>query len=299
MDASTSIRDIGTGVDCTLLDRISASARSQLPLPRILLVTAHPDDEVIAVGARLERFRDSRMICVTDGSPRDGVDARAKGFRSLQDYAAARRAELEAAICQAGLDPDRILRRIDLGPGATPIADQESVWRLAELTLALTAELRSFRPEAILTHPYEGGHPDHDACAFAAHAAARLVGASCGIIEAPFYHAGGTGMETGRFLPGGPAEVIRTLSVEERIKKRKRLACFVSQIDTLRPFGVEDERFRWTPAYDFTQPPHPGKLFYENFSWGVTGAHFRAQAASALQQLKIENPDSLSGCKDA
>jgi hypothetical protein len=59
-----------------------APASSTLPLPRALVVFAHPDDEVIALGARLERFRESRFICVTDGAPRDGADAHA---RSLSD----------------------------------------------------------------------------------------------------------------------------------------------------------------------------------------------------------------------
>jgi LmbE family N-acetylglucosaminyl deacetylase len=275
-----------------LMDRMSASSNSDLPLPRALLVFAHPDDEVIAVGARLERFRNSRLICVTDGSPRDGLDARARGFASLQDYAAARRAELESALRLAGLVPQQFVRTLDLGASSPPISDQEAAWRLAEVALGLAAELRSFQPEAILTHPYEGGHPDHDACAFAAHAAVQLAGASCAIVEAPFYHAAESGIETGRFLPAQCEEVIRPLSAEEKRKKKERLACFRSQAETLRPFGLEEERYRLAPSYDFTRPPHPGVLFYENFPWGTTGAQFRQRAAAVLAELQIERPPS-------
>lgn len=256
---------------------------SELPLPRALLVFAHPDDEVIAVGARLERFCQSRFIVVTDGAPRDGMDAREKGFTSLADYAAARRTELEHALQHAHLDPGQVLRGLDCH-----IADQQASRRLVELTAALAQELRSFHPDVVLTHPYEGGHPDHDACAFAVQAAIRLAKSESPIAEAAFYHAGPTGIETGRFLPGGSAAWIHRLSVDEKRKKRARLDCFESQRETLRPFGIEDERFRLAPEYDFTRPPHAGRIYYEHFSWGLSGARFRDFAASATRHLGLD-----------
>lgn len=269
------------------LNRISAPATSALPLPRALLVLAHPDDEVIAVGARLERFRESRLICVTDGAPRNGLDARAKGFASAADYAQARRAELEFALRLAGLDPERFVGNLQLGSPPRQLADQRAAWHLFELTLALVRELRKFQPEAVLTHPYEGGHPDHDACAFAVHTAIRLLKTPTVIVEAPFYHAGTGGIETGRFLCDRGA-VIRGLSPDEIRNKRDRLACFVSQAETLRPFGIEEERFRLAPDYDFTVAPHAPPLFYENFSWGLSSKQFCGLATSALTQLQIE-----------
>lgn len=271
-----------------LLDRISAPATSTLPLPRALLVLAHPDDETIAVGARLERFCESRLICVTNGAPRDRLDARANGFSSIDDYSTARRLELEAVLSHAGLRPERFLRRLNVGTGARPIADQEAAWRLDELTRAVAAELENFRPQVVLTHPYEGGHPDHDACAFAVHAAIQLVGRLCHIVEAPFYHAGKAGIETGKFLPSGSRAVIRPLSTTEKKKKQERLACFVTQVETLRQFATDEEQYRIAPDYDFTQPPHSGTLYYENFPWGMTGAKFRELVAATLKALHID-----------
>jgi LmbE family N-acetylglucosaminyl deacetylase len=272
------------------LKRLLAPASSTLPLPRALVVFAHPDDEVIAVGARLERFRESRFICVTDGAPRDGADAHAKGFESPAEYARARHRELENALRHAGLDPGQVLRPLNCH-----VADQQAAWRLVELTLALVAELQEFQPQVVLTHPYEGGHPDHDACAFAVHAAIQLNAAECSLVEAAFYHAGPNGIETGRFLPGGSAAWIYPLSAIEKKNKRERLDCFTSQRETLRPFGIEDERFRLAPEYDFTRPPHPGRLFYENFDWKITGAQYREFAASALNHLHVNSPNAGPG----
>jgi N-acetylglucosamine malate deacetylase 2 len=55
--------------------------------------------------------------------------------------------------------------------------------------------LEQHRPEVIVTHSYEGGHPDHDACAFAVHHALELTRAQPVpvIVEASFYHIGPQG----------------------------------------------------------------------------------------------------------
>ncbi len=267
------------------LARIAAPAGSALPLPRALLVFAHPDDEVLAVGARLERFSASRLLCVTDGAPRDGEDARAQGFPSLDAYRAARRAELEAALALAGLPPSCAATLGDGNSAAIP--DKEAALHLVSLAHALLREIETFQPEAVLTHPYEGGHPDHDSCAFAVHAAVRLSALPPAIAEAPFYHAGPDGMETGRFLPAPSETVVRELSPEESERKRARLACFGSQASILANFQTERELYRLAPRYDFTRPPHPGALLYEGWGWPITGERFRALASEALRELGL------------
>ena len=258
------------------------------------MVLAHPDDEVLALGARLERLAHSTLMTLTDGAPPDGADARHHGFTSLEAYRAARQTELHAALADAGLPP-RVVATL---PAPLPVPDQAAALHLAALTRAVAAAIGRLAPEAILTHPYEGGHPDHDACAFATHTAVRLhqklrVAGQPGaagpvLIEAPFYHAGEDGfMRTGAFLAGSvpTPTVIRALSPAEQDRKRARLACFRSQAETLAQFGTERELFRIAPVYDFTQPPHLGELLYERFGWGMTGTRFRALAAATLAEL--------------
>ena len=55
----------------------------------------------------------------------------------------------------------------------------------------------------------------------------------------------------------------------------------------LAPFPIGEEAFRTAPAYDFTRPPHPGRLHYENYPWGMDGARFRDLAAQALRELGL------------
>ena len=270
----------------------AAPVGSPLPQPRLLLVFAHPDDEVLAFGARLERLAASRLLTVTDGTPRDGADARHHGFSSLDAYREARREELRCALHDAGLT-EAILAPL-ASRSTFPVADQTAAHHLRDLTELVADQITAFKPDAVFTHPYEGGHPDHDACAFAVHTAVRLLsrssqhaGETPPICETPFYHAGANGsMQTGAFLPHprALAELVCPLSPGERISKERRLLCFRSQAETLSQFACEQERFRMAPQYDFSNPPHGGQLFYEQFPWGMTGARFVSLAEQAFRE---------------
>lgn len=282
-------RETGSGDSTTdtLLYRIAAPAGSPLPLPRLLVVLAHSDDEVLAMGGRLERLKMSRVLTVTDGAPANGDDAQHHGFATLAAYRAARVNELLAALADAGLGSET-------APAfAWAVPDQAASFHLTKLANALAEEIELFTPEAILTHPYEGGHPDHDACAFAVHAAVQIAGRRNAerrfvpVFEAPSYHADGRGgMATGEFLGTDQTKSLAYgLTSEEQARKRRRLAAFVSQAETLAQFRVDREMFREAPAYNFLEPPHPGQLFYEQFPWGMTGERFCQLARKALQQI--------------
>lgn len=266
------------------LPRLASLGQPGAVAPRLLVLLAHPDDEVLALGGRLEHLGGSRFLCITDGVPQDGADMRAHGFSTPAAYHAARRAELFAALALAGL-PASCAGELRLAEGAT-VSDQQAAHHLPRLARAIADEIRSFQPDAILTHPYEGGHPDHDACAFAVWAGHRLAGGGVPILEAPFYHAGPSGMETGCFL--GEPGVARPLSPEQQENKRLRLACFASQGETLAQFSVTQERYRLAPPREFTRRPHPGRLFYENFRWGMDGDSFCKLADIALRTLGLE-----------
>ena len=85
----------------------------------------------------------------------------------------------------------------------------------------------------------------------------------------------------------GSPEVVRILDREERARKLRMLACYRSQQEVLREFGTEEERFRRAPAYDFGLPPHPGRLYYEQFPWGMTSGRWLALAQAAQEQLGL------------
>jgi LmbE family N-acetylglucosaminyl deacetylase len=237
----------------------------------VALVVAHPDDETLFAGPALSRLTDLRLILVTDGAPEDMGDAHRLGFATCEAYAAARRDELDAALAALGATPD--LRRYDM-------PDQQAVHRLRELTDRLAADLAG--TAVVLTHPYEGGHPDHDAVACAvARAVERLGPDAPAIVEFACYASFDGERVFWRFVDhvDRPAQA-RALSATDGARVEAALAAHASQrsvFGTLRP---DAERWRAAPAYDFTAPAPGETCLYDGFGWTLTSAKWRALAAA-------------------
>ena len=248
---------------------------------RVVVVAAHPDDETIGLGAQLRRLDDALLVHVTDGAPRDGHDATAYGFATLADYEAARRRELAAALTKGGADH---LRTLSLG-----IVDQEAMHHLPSLARQLRERFLQERPQAVVTHAYEGGHPDHDAAAFAVHAACRLIAEPPAILEMALYHRREGRLVSGEFLPSTAQEprTVIELNEEEIERKQRMIDCFTTQRWLLMQLDCAVERLRIPPGYNFRTAPHPGELHYETLGWGITGPDWRRKAAAALAELGL------------
>jgi len=266
--------------------RATAPEDDPKPMPPALLFFAHPDDETIALGGRLGRFGGAHLVHVTDGVPHNENLPKAHGLNSFAEYVNARQVELRHVLEIAGVAG---MSRECLG-----VPDQEASLQLTWLTRRLLLLLHIHHPDVIFTHPYEGGHPDHDACAFAAHHAVELKRfhrePAPLIVEAPFYHASHDGMETGVFLPAGreTPQLRYPLSPREQARKRALLNAFATQHETLRCFPVDEERYRIAPAYEFRRPPHPGGVFYDHHRWGISSHAFCELAWEAGDALEEE-----------
>ncbi len=248
---------------------------------RVMLVVAHPDDETLGAGAALADCARVTLVHVTDGAPSRAM-ARRRGFATRSAYAAARMQELRRAIAHVPVVTDFIT----LG-----LRDQTAAVHMDTITAMLETLLPQVRPDVLLTHPFEGGHPDHDATAVAVHRARRRSDVSIPIFEFAGYH-NAHGIETfGCFIPRDDAVPTRfRFTSESHTRKATMLAEFASQQAVVASFPLDCEPFRLAPAYDFTVRPHDGVLFYERHRFGMTWPRWvrlvrRTETASTLRSI--------------
>ncbi len=124
-------------------------------MPRILCVTAHPDDEAAAFGGTLrlyhERGAEIYLICLTPGQ----AATHRGSAKTDHELATIRRKELAASCEILGIDRWIVL---DYADGQLHRVD------LQKVVGDLVRHMREFRPHIVLTFGPEGavtGHTDH------------------------------------------------------------------------------------------------------------------------------------------
>ena len=251
-------------------------ARHETIPERVVVVVAHPDDEVLAAGSRMDRMRDLTVIHITDGSPRDMEDARREGL-SREDYAALRRREVAAAMDALGADPELLCYWHP---------DKESILHGPAILDQLTEDLRG--AAHVITHAYEHGHPDHDTAALCVALALdrlREGGEAPEVYEFPIYALENGEPVFGRFSPDATApETVLPLTDEDRARRNAALSAYGTQRGVLGFAGNWEERLRSAPAYDFRLPAPQEVAWYDRHGWVMTLALWRQYADALLDR---------------
>lgn len=230
----------------------------------LLIVVAHYDDEVIAASSRLGAG--CRILHVTDSGPRNPKYFTRAGFDRREAYAAHRRQEMLQAVSLAGMTEAQC--------DVLEVPDQEATRQLAFITQEIGRRLDGV--DTVLTHAYEGGHPDHDACALACQVAVKQQRRE----EVSFYHAAHGVMVAGEFIH--PPQPVHALTAQQQANRRAMFGCFPSQAQVFGRFSFEHECWRNAPVYNFLEPPHPGTLYYETRDLGFTWLEWQTLARQFL-----------------
>ena len=223
---------------------------------RILVLVAHPDDEVVACAAAIARARaqgaEVLAIYLTDGC---------LARETMWPW---RRAGRKAAVARRRAEAERAAALLGVAPIGWANRPARSLWReLASVRAEIEAAIADQAPDQLWLPAYEGGNPDHDAL----NALGQLFRPRIGVLEFAEYNFFGGEARAQEFpYPLGSERRI-ALSNEEREQKRALLRLYASERGNLNYVGTKQECFRPLAAYDYSKPPHPGTLWYARFQW--------------------------------
>lgn len=225
---------------------------------KTLVLVAHPDDEAVGTGVLLQRNPNVTVVIATDGAPQDSFFWKRYGSREF--YARMRRLEAEKSLKTAGVRDCHFFG----------IRDQFMFRNLPQVLTHLRELIRERQIESIVTHAYEGGHPDHDSCAFLATSLRSEL--RIPVYEFPLYRRRADHLAVQDFLPVEPDPLVTSLVPDDAQLdiKRQMVAAHESQAEFLKVFDLSREQYRVMPRYDFSMPPHLGKTNYEHWGWSMT-----------------------------
>lgn len=239
------------------LDALLNRDAAQTAGPKVVIIAAHLCDIVAAAGGHLSRWNIGAVVHATSD------EACAQAARGMVDFA-------PQVFCSLGY------RR------------QETPAHLDHLTADVLAVFKQAQPDLVVTQGYDGGDCDRDAVAFAVHHAARSLERPPLIVEMTGWRQGDGLRSLGEFLHRpGVSERSSALTAEEQIRKASLVAAFPELRAAMPAFDVRAEYFRMAPRYDFTRPPHPGPLGYEQAGGRWTGDTWRSQVERVLPQVQV------------
>jgi len=223
---------------------------------RILILAAHPDDEVVACAASSSRAR-AQGATLTVLYLTHGCLAREVLWpwqrKHYDRFVAIRRAEADKAAIALGLQP--------VGWGMRPA---RALWReMPRVYEEVLAAIEQYRPDQVWVPAYEGGNPDHDAL----NAIGFKLRSRISVLEFAEYNFFGGKIRSQSFISSDETVRTLTLTPEEQAAKRAALKIYSSETNNLSSLDVEQESYRPLALYNYEQPPHQGKLWYARFSW--------------------------------
>ena len=216
--AAVAIEDTGTDEEVWRHDEQLHSALPQrLPDGPVVVVAAHPDDEVLGFGGSIAMLTAAgqpvHTVCLTDGEashPHRAHDGR-------RQLAVRRRAELSAALGKVG----PVNELVHAGLPDTALDTHED--RAARV---LTDTLRARAPRVCVAPWDQDLHSDHEAAGRAAARACRRTGTRLWFYPVWMWHWARPGDTRVRW------DALRLLPLTREAQERKRaaVACFASQL---------------------------------------------------------------------
>lgn len=227
--------------------------------PRILILAAHPDDEIVACCTTITRVRRTTGAQFFILYLTHGCVARESAWPW-------QRARWSETIAERYYESGLVAHLLDLTPvDPWPQRPARGLWRdLVNAYQEVCCAVDQLSITELWVPAFEGGHPDHDALN-ALSSVVQRRGVS--VREFAAYNWFGRQARSHCFPHPNGTEETTVLTKEEQALKQHALSLYASQAHNLRYVGLMQEISRPLPRYDYSTPPHDGTLWYERFQW--------------------------------
>jgi LmbE family N-acetylglucosaminyl deacetylase len=238
---------------------------------RILILVAHPDDEVVACAAAIARAKAQGATVAALYLTHGCLDHNTMWRWQRKNYAtivANRLSEGERAAAALGIEP--------LGWSSRPA---RHLWQnLSQVFAEVEGAIANYKPDQLWVPAYEGGNPDHDAL----NAIGYRLKARLSVLEFAEYNYFGGKARSHQFISTDDTTRVLSLTAPEQAAKKQALQLYSSEKGNLSYVKLDQESYRPLTRYDYAQPPHQGKLWYARFQW-VPFNHPRVDYTDAKQ----------------
>lgn len=223
----------------------------------ILILAPHPDDEVVACAAAIERARAAgariHVLFLTHGC----VDQ-----ASMWPWERGRYSEV---IARRREEASQVSAELGLSIAGFSERPARHLWReLAAAEAEARRTLAAHGVDQVWAPAFEGGNADHDG---ANALASRLAAEGLSVLEFAEYNLAGGKVRSHTFPDPTGAEEIIVLDETQRAAKRRLLSLYASERGNLGYVATEREVYRPLAAHDYGRPPHAGRLWYARFQW--------------------------------
>ena len=225
-------------------------------MKKVLLIFAHPDDEIVGLFTFINRKK-KRGISFVTFFLTNGVMPREKMWffkrNSYSSILSQRILEMKKSMTAIGIKnytyqniPSRTLKD-NIEP---------SIYRINKL-------INKHKIDTLFAPAYEGGHQDHDAANFIS---SKFVN-KLSVYEYSEYNFFSNKVNSNHFINLSGKENNIYLDEHEKKEKIEALKIYESEKMNLNYLSFDKECYRSLLKYDYSKPPHSGILFYRRFSW--------------------------------
>ncbi len=224
-------------------------------MKNILFIAAHPDDELVGATFIIKKVLLKKNLIIF--FPTNGVISKEQMWfwnkNKYEEKKKIRNEEMKKSLKLLGIKkffkqdiPTRKLKE-----------NIEKTFRKINLLV------RDYKIDTIFCPAYEGGHQDHDVSNFIC----SKFQNSSKVYEYAEYNFSKGKINCNEFIKTTKDEVTIKLSEKEKKEKIKLLKIYNSEKGNLGYLKLEKECYRKLYKYDYSKPPHLGKLFYRRFAF--------------------------------